>query len=47
MKYITPEILTQVKDKIMEWFGEVQIIDAEEQKLLNKMAQSSKKDNIR
>jgi len=47
MKYITPEILAQVKGKIMEWFGEVQIIEAEEQKLLNKMAQSPKKDSNR
>ena len=36
-KYITPDILEQVKEKIVDWFGVQEEIQAIEQKLLTKL----------
>jgi len=37
IKYINPEILNQVKNRIVEWFGEDESIIIQEQKLLYKI----------
>ncbi len=45
IKYISPDILQKVKDRIVEWFGEVEEIDIQEKDLLLKMAEKSEKYN--
>jgi len=41
IKYITPDILQQVKEKIVQWFGETEEIIAQEKKLLDKIAEKN------
>lgn len=41
MKYITPEILEKVKLKIVKWFGDIQEIQKQEDKLLHQMNPTS------
>lgn len=41
-KYITPEILEKTKDKLVEWFGEIQEIEKQEEALKKRIAKKTK-----
>jgi len=36
-KYITPEIMEKTRNKLVEWFGEIQEIDKQEEELKNRI----------
>lgn len=38
MKYVTPELLKKVKDHLAKWFGDVEELNKQEEKLLSKIA---------
>jgi len=44
VKYISPEILLQVKQKIADWFGDMEIVLSQENKLLEKMKSANKEE---
>ncbi len=37
VKYITPDILIKVKIKIADWFGEIKVVEKQEQRFLKKI----------
>lgn len=38
MKYVTPELLKKVKDHLAKWFGDMEELNKQEEKLLSKIA---------
>ena len=45
IRYITPEILQKVKERIVHWFGEIEEIEEQEKNLLLKIDEKDEQDS--